>query len=216
MDNLKNEAYKAVGEIKQINFLVQTVVKYNMQNVDSLVCRLKRLEDLGKVVLAYCLARRDETLIGEISKIRSFVFHRFIVDYYHLGEEVLLPVALCNRALYEAVRGCSEKHGTKALEAHKEPYTERARKYFARAVEAGLMEKAGERYKWTFGGDRGAKASLAYFIKRVYNPDNLRVTPFQSLEALFGVSRLDSITTSMMKALQPQRWRKDIDKLFEE
>lgn len=216
MDNLKNEAYKALGEIKQINFLVQTVVKHNMQNVDSLVSRLKRLEDLGKVVLAYCLASKDKALIGEISKIRSFVFHRFIVDYCHLGEEVLMPVALCNRALYEAVRGCSEKHGTKALEAHKEPYTERARKYFARAVEAGLMEKTGERYKWTFGGNRGAKARLAYFLMKVYNPDNTQTIPFKGLESLFGVSRLDSSYAAMLTVSKPQSWRLDIDKLFEE
>lgn len=216
MDNLKDEAYKALGEIKLINFLVRATVKHNMQNVDFLVSRLKRMEDLGNTVLAYCLASNDKTLKDEISKISRFVFHRFIVDYCHLGEAALLPVVLCNRALYEAVRGCNEKHGTKALEAHREPSTEQAKKYFVKAIEAGFMEKTDTGYKWIFGGKKGVKAALAYFLMKVYNPDNTQTIPFKELESLFGVSRLDSSYSGMLTVGKPQNWRRDIDKLFEE
>lgn len=105
----------------------------------------------------------------------------------------------------------------KAAPAKKsEPCKERAKTYFAKAVKAGYMEKTDTGYKWTFGEPRGAKAKLAYFIKCVYNPDGCSSTPYKSLEALFGVSRLDSITTSTLETKNPQPWRKDIDKLFEQ
>lgn len=91
-----------------------------------------------------------------------------------------------------------------------EPSTERAKKYFAKAIEAGFMVKTDIGYKWTFGGN----ARLAYFLMCVYNPNGVGVTPFKNLENLFGVRGLAMATYQLNNAKKTQKWRVEISKLF--
>lgn len=93
-----------------------------------------------------------------------------------------------------------------------EPSTDRAKKAFAAAVDAGFMEKTGTRYKWKY--NRGSKASLAYFLVKVYSPDNTSQTPFKALGQLFGVPRLDSHADQANQAKNEQKWRAKIDELL--
>ena len=94
----------------------------------------------------------------------------------------------------------------------KEP-TEKEKPYFKKAIEAGYMQETKTGYKWTFGGDRGKKARLSYFIKKIYG--DYQQIPYSRLEKLFGVSRLDSSTTQLLNAKKPQNWSTEIDKLFD-
>jgi hypothetical protein len=93
--------------------------------------------------------------------------------------------------------------------------TERARKYFARAVEVGYMTPTGTGYKWKFGGERGCLARLGYFVERVYCPTNTEQIPEQSINKLFVVNRIASAITQLHNAKKPQKWRAEIDdKIF--
>lgn len=93
--------------------------------------------------------------------------------------------------------------------------TERARKYFARAVEVGYMTPTGTGYKWNFGGERGCLARLGYFVERVYCPKNTEQLPEQSINKLFVVNRIASAITQLHNAKKPQKWRAEIDnKIF--
>jgi hypothetical protein len=93
--------------------------------------------------------------------------------------------------------------------------TERARKYFARAVEVGYMTPTGTGYKWKFGGERGCLARLGYFVERVYCPTNTEQLPEQSINKLFVVNRIASAITQLHNAKKPQKWRAEIDdKIF--
>lgn len=93
--------------------------------------------------------------------------------------------------------------------------TEREKKYFAKAIETGLMEKKGdENYKWLH--NNGMKASLAYFLNRVFNPKGTTKIPYQRLEALFGVTRLDTALAQVLTAKKTQKWRKEIDTIFDD
>lgn len=95
--------------------------------------------------------------------------------------------------------------------------TERARKYFPRAIGAGFMAKTNSGYKWLFGGDRGSKARLAYFIEKVYCPaatDLLEAARIRELERLFGIVRLDRAIQQNVEAgaaQSVQKWRANID-----
>ena len=89
---------------------------------------------------------------------------------------------------------------------------ERARKYFAKAIEARFMDKNGDRYKWLFNG--GSTACLAYFLKLVYDPDGCRTIPFKQLERMFGVKRLDVALGQALNAKKKQRWRVEMDTFF--
>lgn len=93
-----------------------------------------------------------------------------------------------------------------------EPSTDRAKKAFAAAVDAGFMEKTGTGYEWKY--NRGSKASLAYFLEKTYSPDNTSQTPFTALGRLFGVPRLDSHADQVNQAKNEQKWRAKIDELL--
>lgn len=97
----------------------------------------------------------------------------------------------------------------------KEPSTERAKKAFEKALEAGYMQKTPTGYKWLYKqNERGYKASLAYFLIMVYSPDNTKVTPFRALQALFDVSRLDRAAEQATSTKKPQQWREAINELL--
>lgn len=103
----------------------------------------------------------------------------------------------------------------------KELDTPRARKYFAEAVRLGYMEPAEDgRYRWIGTGKKPCTAELAYFLGRVYNYKHTITGnagenfPEESLNRLFGVTRLYSSLTQVYNAQKPQRWRSQIDEMF--
>lgn len=91
--------------------------------------------------------------------------------------------------------------------------TEGQKVMFERAINAGYMQPTENGYKWTYGGERG-KARLAYFIKQVFNPDGCSAIPYKRLEAMFGITRLDSALDNALQAKKPQQWRNTIDAIL--
>lgn len=95
--------------------------------------------------------------------------------------------------------------------------TERARKYFQRAIDAGFMAKTDSGYKWLFGGNNRSKARLAYFIEKVYCPavtDLLEAERRRELERLFNTIRLDRAiqqNADTGAAQSVKKWRAKID-----
>lgn len=86
--------------------------------------------------------------------------------------------------------------------------TERARKYFARAVEGGYMEETKSGHKW-----KTKQARLGYFIHKAYDSPR----PFTSLERYFNLSRLSASTTQASyeaKRADVIQWRAEMDKII--
>lgn len=106
----------------------------------------------------------------------------------------------------------AENKPNRAENQPQEPSTDRAKKAFAAAVEAGFMEKTGTGYKWKY--NRGSNVSLAYFLVKVYSPDNTSQTPYTALGRVFGVSRLDSAADKAFNAKNNQLWREKLDELL--
>ncbi len=92
--------------------------------------------------------------------------------------------------------------------------SDREIKYFARAVEAGLMRESNGGYTWLHKG--GRKASLGYFIHEVFNPKGTEQIPYQRLEKLFNITRLDVALDQAINSKTPQKWRPEIDVLFKD
>lgn len=88
-------------------------------------------------------------------------------------------------------------------EIPRELATEQARKYFARAVDAGLMSID---YKWI-----GQLARLGYFCSKVYKQPR----PINALEQFFNVKRLAAAITQAetaeVKRSDVKQWRAEID-----
>lgn len=88
--------------------------------------------------------------------------------------------------------------------------TERAKKYFQRAIEVGYMEETATGYKW--GHDmRGDKAKLGYFLKTVYNPKESSQIPYNALETLFRESRLDSTIGKIADWKNTPKWVEEMN-----
>lgn len=95
--------------------------------------------------------------------------------------------------------------------------TERARKYFLKALEAKYIVRADTRYKWLYGGDKG-QIRLGYFCSKVFPRTNDEQRPIKKLEELFGVDKLSS-SISTAETMEPKRqgvkeWMQEIDRVL--
>ena len=93
--------------------------------------------------------------------------------------------------------------------------TERARKYFVKAIKAQYIKITENGLQWVLISGRGKKASLGYFIQKVFCPSNTEDIPEKAVNKLFGVDRIGSAISQIYEAKKPQKWRDTIDKLFE-
>lgn len=94
--------------------------------------------------------------------------------------------------------------------------TDRAKEYFSKAIDASYMIQTDDGYNWTYRLGKGNIASLAYFLKRVYDDDNCHSIPFKALGELFNVKNLSNSMSQVLNAKKPQQWRGGIDNLFDE
>lgn len=92
--------------------------------------------------------------------------------------------------------------------------TDREIIYYKKAIEKGFAEKTDTGYQWLY--NNGTIASLAHFLKNIFNPDETQRTPFARLEKLWGVKRLDNATYQLLNTKYKQKWKEKIDNLFED
>lgn len=123
--------------------------------------------------------------------------------------------------LVEFAKELEEKELLKIASNVYSAITPRAEKYFERAINIGYMQVSGDGYKWNWGGTKGAKARLAYFLERLYCPsptDKFSSEVIRQLEILFDVVRLDraiSQNADTGKSECVKRWKEEIDtKIF--
>ena len=125
-------------------------------------------------------------------------------------EEARLDDAIeCVRSVMEQPEPEPEAQRSSILDTL--PYPDRAKKYFAKAIERGWIEKDGEEhYKWVFG----SKTSLAYFCYNVFCPSGTEYLPEKKLNKLFNVNRLGAAKTSAYDL--NQAWKPTINELFKD
>lgn len=99
--------------------------------------------------------------------------------------------------------------------------TKRSIFYFNMAIDKGVIKLENGKLSWVKIGNVGSMSQLAYFCGRVYEYDHTlngnAGTQFPEIElnALFGVTRLQSLLDQVYKAKKIQSWRRNIDELFE-
>ena len=104
----------------------------------------------------------------------------------------------------------------------KELDTPKARKAFEKAIELKYMEATYDgKYHWIGTCKKPNTSELAYFLGKVYNckptlyGNKGEAFPEESLNKLFGVTRLYSSLTQVYNAKRKQRWRSLINEIFE-
>ena len=73
---------------------------------------------------------------------------------------------------------------------------------YEKAINSGMAEKTEDGYKWLY--NNGSKASLAYFLYKLFNPNGTGQIPYQRLNKLWNVTRLDSALSQTLNAKHPQ------------
>ena len=100
--------------------------------------------------------------------------------------------------------------------------TARARRYFQRAIDKGYILLSGDKYVWKGIDGKANKSQLAYLCGKIFNYKHGingncgSEFPEASLGELFGIKRLYSLLSQVYCAQKPQRWREQIDALFDE
>lgn len=108
----------------------------------------------------------------------------------------------------------SRADNTESNKKDAEELTEREIKYYGKAIEAGMAEKTEDGYKWLY--NKSSKASLAYFLYKLFDQDGIGQIPFKRLGKLWGVKRLDTALRQALDARYNQSWRTKIENLFTE
>ncbi len=158
------------------------------------------VELLGKKEISFCYEFYSE---NDLKRLEPFCKYLLSTNVGQIVQKII------NEEITETLK--DEK-----ANAQPDIITNRAKKYFSKALEAGFMTQTDNGYKWTFRNRTGAKAALSYFIMKIYSPDENapQIIHFKALEKLFDVKRLDSTLDAMRLVKKPQQWRSEIDELF--
>ena len=166
-------------------------------------------------------------IIGSLVEWFGEMPHAELCNYKEHGclAQRLNYLGISRQELYEVYAAILllDKYGGKRIYLPKELDTKRARKYFAKAIEKNYMEAIdGGKYRWIGTCEKPNKSELAYFLGKVYkykysiSGNTGENFPEESLNQLFGVTRLYSSLTQVYNAKKKQRWRSRIDELFEQ
>ncbi len=138
---------------------------------------------------------------------------------YLLDFSIWIPLYIALQTEKEKIKDEAAVQGVQLTETAtnapglpQEVFTDRAKKYFAKAIGAGLMKQDGNNYTWLHNGRR--LIELAYFLQKIYNPDGTGITPFKQLEQLFGVKNLTQTTSSLNDRKKTPKWRPAIEEIF--
>ena len=181
--------------------------------------KLEELKRLCLQKLSITTADRDKYIQAEISKYEKCMRDSIsqasdtglcsvynvisIVWNYVLSEAIIAELKQQAVELPQNVAGGNRQ----------EKITDLEMQYFKKAIEAGYMQETENGYNWLH--NNGMKASLAYFLKKVFNPDGTKITPFKMLENLFNKTNLAVATSRLLDVKKEQKWRGEIDALFE-
>lgn len=210
--------------------ILQAVKAFDNMPIWGLIFQILTLQGL-LCLLENCTLKEGENGYNEAQELCGWItklLGKKIVRFTHTGDiygdedkKRLQPLCdyLYNTEIGRAVQDCIFNRPQPDPDRLNEPSnslpdelnTDRAQKYFARAVERGYMTRTTTGYKWSFGGRRGSLVRLGYFLVKVLCPTNTEQIPQQAVNKLFGVNRIDSAIAQMQNAKKPQKWKAVID-----
>lgn len=162
-----------------------------------------------KPIYLKCKEFEIDAMVGRYMEVYQFSkYYTNVADAIELWEQEVEPFMRIYDHTEESEENPSRKElptkGTDSI------ITERAKKYFQRAIEAGYMKETETGYKWG-QGIKGDKTKLGYFLKRIYNPRRFSEIPYQALEKLFEEKRLDSTINKMNEWKNTPKWVDEIE-----
>lgn len=221
----KQEAIKAVNDLLMLEETLSLYIESELPELTKYdIERIINIAEIIPEIRAYCEISLDEDVISKLDNDNELIFYE-IPLHYNICSKVAHSIECIVRNIHslfndiESVEDDTQKsNNDKATGDFKLPSgldTERARKYFAKAIEAQYIKVTDNGLQWMFGGERGNKVRLGYFIQKVFCPNNTETIPEKAINTLFGVDRIGSAISQIANAKKPQKWRAEIDNLFE-
>lgn len=182
-------------------------IDYAIQfDIDEIGKEIDAIDDLDKKIIRLIQWKTDSDNRTEYEGELKIRFNKWIVNRINdikLEKENI-------RELPKPVKESTEE----TMLLPEELNTERARKYFTKAIECKYMEKTENGYRWLY--DNGSKVSLAYFCNDVFCPNNIEKLPETSLNKLFNITRLGSALYQIYNAKKPPKWKRGLEEFFAE
>lgn len=164
-----------------------------------------------KELCEYVESKKDTELLKELEiKLKTFT------EWFEINKEVIKDKDIIEaNAIFLTwleILGVTAEPKTKDKEIKVVGLTEREKEYYERAIANEMAKKTETGYKWLY--NNGSKASLIYFLNKIFSPNGTKQIPFTRLGNLWGRSRLDSALDKAINVKDPQPWRTDIDRIF--
>lgn len=223
MENIKEnsiltakEASEVFDELFQCGVKTPTVVTIDGKEEEAYYYKCTREElELHDIELL----KNTEYDIPDGKEQFSHDFHKWVMLGWHIaesrkqevGEFYPSEVEEGKKRRYERAR-LWEKIKKVFYQNTTPQITEEEKKIFDKAVKRGWAERYRGGYKWKFG----SKASLAYFIKQVYDPKDNKQIPFKKMGQVWHETRLDSSVCKVINAKKDPKWKGEIDSFFSE
>lgn len=174
--------------------------------INKIAARLKEVVELGIDSFSMCIMRglNEETNYYVLKNKGEYIWRERFKMFYELDQEANEILKI-----YNYVFPNSRVDNTGSNKKESEELTEREIKYYGKAIEAGMAKKTEQGYRWL-----GSKVSFGYFINKVHRPNSTERLPYKRMEKLWNIKRLDSAIYQSVD--RDQKWKKDIDALFEE
>ena len=196
--NSKNTKYE--GELKTI--FNEKLCSITLQEIQK---EVDEIDDLDEKIIRLIQWKTNIDCIVEDEELKSR-FDKWINEYINNIERKKEYI----QELPKPVKESNEE----TMLLPEELNTERARKYFTKAIECKYMEKTENGYRWLY--DNGSKVSLAYFCNNVFCPKNIEKLPETSLNKLFNITRLGSALYQIYNAKKPPKWERELKEFFAE
>lgn len=179
--------------------------------INKIAARLREVVELGIDSFSMCIMRglNEETLYYVLKNNGEYIWRERFKMFCELDQEANEILKI-----YDYVFPNSKADDTESNKKKHEELTEREIKYYGKAIEAGMAEKKENGYKWLY--NKGSKASLAYFLYKLFDQDGTGQIPFKRLGKLWRVKRLDTALRQAIGTKYEQSWRTQIINLFTE
>lgn len=202
----------------------------SLRQDDAWLSQLQQLQtstpDRCKEQHKIAIKRIEESPVGDFWYFYNHQVEKVVEELWESGETTLPKLKIL--AIWMLTLEWMEQHTAEngqygnSIVLPKELDTPKAREAFAKAMEKKYMEVADDgKYRWIGTCMKPNISELAYFLGKVYNYKHTiygndgEAFPEESLNKLFGVTRLYSSLSQVYNAKRKQRWRSIIDDIFE-
>lgn len=193
-----------IKEIQETVIQIKESCDYivNTNNIEMAQQMISLNKDINAIMSCYKAKFTENTRFGYALNIFAFKANmRFILQYFKI------------KGIDINQQWLNIENSKDILDLQTPLNTDRARKYFKRALECGFIKLSGNGYKWVYGDDKG-QVRLGYFCYKTFEAPR----PINYLEELFRVRKLSaSISNASTEAIRADviAWRKEIDcKIF--